>query len=386
MKLFVFTSSYPNEINKSAGIFVWEQCQALAKLGHKVVVLDVSGLGYKFWDNRAAFKLKKCIDGQCVCYSKHYRALMEDRMPRRTYFLTRVCASKLYKIAKEEQGKPDCVIGHFTFSAGAIATEIAKKNNVPCIIVEHYSMFLQDYLNRYIQTRLKYTVENSHFVCVSNSLANSIKKHTRTNSEIIVIPNMISDIYQYHPEPQKSSFVFFAAGNLTANKRFDLLIKAFCKAFRQDDNTVSLRVAGDGPENEKLKALIKENKRENQIILLGRCAKNVMLKEYQDCNCFALLSLQETFGIVYREAMAVGRPVIATKNGGIEEQWDNTQGIILRSDTVNDVSKALSFMKANIQKYDSKLIAFRCHNMYDSKIIIKQYEKLIFKCVKDFQK
>ena len=70
---------------------------------------------------------------------------------------------------------------------------------------------------------------------------------------------------------------------------------------------------------------------------------------YKKCNCFVLLSEYETFGIVYREAMASGRPVIAVRNGGVEENWSDAFGILIDK---NNYEVILDRKKAIIKGID----------------------------------
>ena len=87
-----------------------------------------------------------------------------------------------------------------------------------------------------------------------------------------------------------------------------------------------------------------------------------LVKSFTACSVFVLLSVRETFGIVYREAMAVGRPVISSPNGGIEDGWDDSNGILLNGPSAEeDVADALAGDAAQLLLlYDGRAISARC--------------------------
>jgi glycosyltransferase involved in cell wall biosynthesis len=190
---------------------------------------------------------------------------------------------------------------------------------------------------------------------------------------------LIDSRFTFHDPPVGNDYKFFSAGNLVPNKKFDLLIKSFCDSFDKNEN-VFLRIAGFGKEYENLKKIIYIYGRENQIKLLGRLSRDEILKEFINSNCFVLPSEYETFGIVYREAMAVGRPVISTRNGGVEEGWDDKFGILVPKNNAMLLSEAMKIMKER-RDYDYKYISNKCTELYSFDSVGSKIDEILKKAV-----
>ncbi|MDE1163209.1 MAG: glycosyltransferase [Acidobacteriaceae bacterium] len=99
---------------------------------------------------------------------------------------------------------------------------------------------------------------------------------------------------------------YLCAGRLVSYKRTELLIEACRKLGRK------LRVAGAGPELEKLKALAAGD---SQIEFLGELPTAELWGEFARCRAL-LFAADEDFGMIPLEAQACGRPVIAYGAGG----------------------------------------------------------------------
>jgi glycosyltransferase involved in cell wall biosynthesis len=382
MKIFVIPSNYKSKYNPQANIFVHEQCEALYSRGHEITVLDATTRARKHWLNKGCFAPFFRKEGNIKVYSFWVRGVASCRLPRlaTAQFMRNV--NRLWKIAAKEQGTPDVIYAHFTFPSAYCALYLSKKYNIPVVTMEHAGMYLERKVHPYILKQLRQTVINSNeFFCVSHAHSVKIKELTGVNSEIDVIPNMISDRFRYYPLADNDKFVFFSAGNLKKVKRFDLLINAFCKAFDKNQ-PVLLRIAGDGEEMEHLKRQIHDNGREEQILLIGRIGREQILEEYKKCNCFALASKHESFGIVYREATACGRPVISTQNGGINEGWDNEFGYIVPLNDEIAFSNALLKMFNEYNSFSLESISHKTLDFCSEKVVMDRVETILSDVIK----
>lgn len=99
------------------------------------------------------------------------------------------------------------------------------------------------------------------------------------------------------------------AGRLTAQKALEV---AFAAVERVPG--VTLLVAGDGPERERLEALAPE-----RVRFLGPCDREGVLELFAAADAALLSSSWENFPHTVVEALAVGTPVIATRVGGVAE-------------------------------------------------------------------
>ena len=69
------------------------------------------------------------------------------------------------------------------------------------------------------------------------------------------------------------------------------------------------------------------------------------------CDCFVLPSRYETFGVVYIEAMACGKPVIAVANGGPDDFVKDFNGMLIKPD-VEELTGAINKMIKRLKGYD----------------------------------
>ncbi len=357
MKVFVIPSSYPNHINPQASIFVHEQCVALKKTGCDIIAFDSTEFRWKYWLDKSCDNIIKREKDGVHIYERHVRSVLTNKLYRLAVYGYYNNIKKLFKIAIKEHGIPDVLYAHFTYPSGYVATKLARKYNIPLFTIEHGGFFMKEKVPTYLKKILRKTIKNSDsFACVSEAQRKSLYLCSDDDKEIKIISNMITDSFKHYPIPQRDNFVFFSAGNLYKVKRMDLLIEGFIKAFKKEEK-VYLRIAGEGNERSKLEKIIADNNRQGQIILLGRLDREEMLNEYINCNCFALFSEHESFGIAYREAMAVGRPVISSDNGGISTFWKDDYGKIVPVNDVQELSKAMIEIKNNFANYNLEKIS-----------------------------
>ena len=108
-----------------------------------------------------------------------------------------------------------------------------------------------------------------------------------------------------------------AAGRLVYKKGFDLLIDAYARC--QSNNRSDLIIAGGGEEREALERQVERLGLRDKIYFFGQASSDEVVKLMNGSLGVVVPSRQEPFGIVALEALAAGRPVLATKTGGLQE-------------------------------------------------------------------
>ncbi|MGI6251568.1 MAG: glycosyltransferase [Anaerolineaceae bacterium] len=296
-------------------------------------------------------------------------------MPQRSFTM-----EHLYNYVLEHEGRPDVIYAHFSFFAGYAAIKIAERMNVPVMVLEHYSGLMKKVITNAEISTLKYVIANAdEFACVSDGLKRFVVHHTGISEGINVIYNMVDSKFTYYEPKNEANVRFFSLGNLNHRKRFHLLLEAFFEAFEPSDN-VRLFIAGKGEMETTLNSMIRATDRREQVVMLGSLSRNQILEQYQLCNCFALPSAFETFGLVWREAMAVGRPIITTDHGGFDN-WDDRWGLKIPVDDKLALVDALRNMRGNWNKYDGKLISDMCLDTHSSKKISRQIEQTLYTAI-----
>lgn len=137
--------------------------------------------------------------------------------------------------------------------------------------------------------------------------------------------------------------VIGSAARLSAVKGFDILLRALRSTLdRTGDPPLRLWIAGDGPERAALEALAGELQLSEHVRFLGHCDSAAMARFWAAIDIFVLASHWEGMPLAILEAMAHGRPVIATAVDGVPEAVrDGETGLLVPPGAVEPLADAL---------------------------------------------
>jgi glycosyltransferase involved in cell wall biosynthesis len=106
-----------------------------------------------------------------------------------------------------------------------------------------------------------------------------------------------------------------AVGSFSHKKGFDVLLRAFA-AVAAEDHDVHLVLAGAGKELSAYAAFVREHRLQGRVHFVGIVQGNAKAQLYQHCRFFVCPSRREPFATVNLEALAAGKPIVATAVGG----------------------------------------------------------------------
>lgn len=178
-----------------------------------------------------------------------------------------------------------------------------------------------------------------YYITPSAFHKNEILKSGITKNTVENIPNFLPPETEFKVISEKENY-FLYLGRLSEEKGVLTLVKAFHMA---DIENFRLVIAGTGPEYEKLKNYIEENRLENKIELTGFITGEKL--DSMRKNAYAVVLPSECFEngpYALMEPMSAGKPVIGADMGGIPEMAipDKT-GWIFESGNAEDLASVL---------------------------------------------
>lgn len=378
MKIMIVPSWYPSDDNPLLGIFFKEQSLSLQKHGYDVTVLYPEVRTVRMLKNHTMRKKGITIAKEDGLQT--YRNVVYNFIPGRVPFTTAYYFYKslrnLYDEAVKIAGKPDLIHAHSCLWGGWAAAKLAKEEHIPFFITEHSSNFVRGLLKPYEKKEIAKTLNMArNIISVGPSLTRELEKYT--DKPIIDIPNIVNiedfQLIQRSFDPSRK-FRFLSVAFLTHNKGMDVLIHSFAKAFKEKD--AELYIGGDGIEKDNLVLLAEELGVAGQVVFLGSLSREQVKAEMQRCDAFVLASRFETFGVVLIEALATGKPIIATKCGGPEVIVNPKNGLLVPVENSSELSKAMVYMKGNGHLYNPKELRKDCIKRFSEAVIIKKISAL----------
>lgn len=257
--------------------------------------------------------------------------------------------------------KPDILLSFLTRSNGA-AILASRRAHLRCVVSErvntssHLGNGLKGRMLR-LMVRLLYPRADA-VVAVSQGVADELARTYHVlPSRLDVIHNPVDldglqDMGRRVPEMPLPLDFLVSVGRLAPNKAFDVLIRAFAA---QPVGERHLVILGEGPERPRLAALARDLGVTDRVIMPGYVGNPHAV--IARAAAYASASRSEGFPNALVEAMALGRPVIATDcasgpseilasrpQGEITTLTEARSGILVPVDDSASLSEAMGLM------------------------------------------
>lgn len=249
------------------------------------------------------------------------------------------------------------------YSDGAIALKLFKEFNIPYIVcVRHTDIIFFSKYRPDLNSLLKTILHNAKkVVFISPTLefkAKKIKKWSNCfcYNKNIVIPNGIDQFWlnNLYVENKSSRNSFIYIGKLDYNKNYKRLIQAFKLAHRENSN-LTLTIVGKSKNN--IQELIKKN----PFIEIKEyvSSKAELMNYYRTHKNFVMFSINETFGLVYIEALSQGLQIgYSYKQGvyGVFNEFDryaaNPKSIKSIKNSILMMSQSSTLSKIELDRFN----------------------------------
>ena len=346
MHILIIPSWYPQFSGDIGGSFFREQAIALKKVGYSVGVIYPQVRSLREIKNilKKPYGLTKEND-EGVSTLRWYTAryFPKAKSYNKNHWIR--IALKLFETYVDEYGKPDIIHVHSMWYAGFAAQLISEKYGIPYVVTEHSTAFARNLIPLDEISSLKQVASDAKVcIAVSNEFSLLLNKLFETQ-KWTYIPNIVND-----------EFISFEK--------------------TLDTEEVRLKIGGDGPLMSELKILAKELGVESQVIFLGKLSRQQVKEEMALSNAFVLSSEYETFGVVLVEALALGKPVIATKCGGPESIVAPGVGCLISKNSEREMTNALLELHQNWNKFDAVQIRQYCVENFSEQAVVEKLTKI----------
>jgi glycosyltransferase involved in cell wall biosynthesis len=326
MRILLVSQMYPGPADPDLGSFVAQMARALQERGHEI---DLAVL-----DRRAGGK----------------RRFLELRR--------RVRAAP----------RPDVAWAHFLVPSGLLASKL----DAPLVVTAHGrdvrnigSVPGVAHLTRRVVDRA------STVIAVSEYLRREFEEklpEARGKTEVIDSGVDLERFTAAAPAAELEAPAFLHVGSLSARKNVVRLADAFAQLGRG-----SLTFVGDGPLRSQLEG-------RERVRVIGRVAHDAVPGWLSAADVVCGPALVEPFGQALLEALACGKPVVATRIGGPPEFVPADGGVLVDPLDVGELARALETAAALPSPNEAARAAAAAH---DVKLQAARVEAVLLRAVRD---
>ena len=357
-RILFLSHMYPTTLDKDYGKVIHEQALSLVRLGYEVKVIcpvphTFKMLKYvnKKYEKYISLPQKEIHEGIEVYYPRYWR------LPKQILLETEF--KRLYKPVKKiveqelSEFSFDLIHAHFGYPDGKAAELLAEDYQVPFnITLQSTDLDKTIYKSQQMKKIIVENFQNANQVIVpSPRLKRKLELQTSVTASFIGYGIDLDSVRKENTDLKQPKFVdsfnIVSIGRLLSTKGFDYSILAMKEIVNKYPN-VKLYVIGAGPEEEELKKLISENGLNDYIELLGGLEHSVAMEYLSVADIFLLPSWQETFGLVYAEAMANGVLTIGCEGQGFDGIIkDKENGLLVAPKSSQSIVDAIHFVLNN---------------------------------------
>lgn len=374
MTILHIPSWFPNPQKPLDGNFILRQIAAVAPHTRSIVLHHTE----------PAFKgeLASLLDDAVIFYpidnvSKHSRWALF-----RAY-------DKAFRDIVRQYGKPDIIHLHVALPMGPLAAWLSIRYRIPLIISEHWSVYQpqnRHQLTRFQRLQLWFTYRRAALLTtVSEDLHHAISDTVGPARKVPWqhINNVVdTDLFTPGPSllPDDGLYHILHVSSLEdVSKNVMGILRAMCKLrdVRQD---FVLDIIHD-LQNIEVEHFIEENKMGDYVRLLGKMDSAGVAEHVRRCAFMLQFSNYENQPCVLIEAFAAGKPVLATRAGGIPEIVIPSRGRLVAPKDEESLLEQLQYMLDHSRDFDGTAIRDYAVRNFSVETIgrefLRQYERIL---------
>ena len=341
MRIAIVTPLYPLSKDCDSGIAIHYHhlANGLKDLGHEVIVYFFP---YEVFESKV-FNQGKLTIYQVGCslpkifFFKGLGRLLKS-LRILEWYPTLIFQQQICKFLDKRVKADKIDIIESTSNRGLLA-RYAKFKDRPPICTRVSTTMASSYRNAKLAVSINYRIESrleyQQIVRSDSLITHTIAHSVELENEIGVSHKNFKIISHGIPIPplqiktNKSEWIsVLFVGRLERRKGIEVLIKAIPLVLKSNC-TVLFKIIGADADGISDSYSSDSEIRQN-IQFLGKVKNDELINAYQNCDIFVAPSYYESFGLIYAEAMAWGKPVIGTKVGGIPDVVeDNKNGILV---------------------------------------------------------
>ena len=239
--------------------------------------------------------------------------------------------------------RPHVLHCHGAYPAGYVGAAYKRVTGTPLVIRPHGADILPgEWIDRdpRLRARMRGALLAADAVVAQGaSLAERLRALGVPAEGLRIIHNGVR-LLDGEPGPPADAPSVLAMGSLTAKKGFDVLLRAFALVL-QCLPAARLTIAGEGPEEPQLVRQAASLGIGDSVAFPGVVTGEAKAALLARARVFVSSSRREPFANANLEAMAAGRPIVATRVGGnVEMMEDEVSGLLVEPEDPEGLAKA----------------------------------------------
>jgi glycosyltransferase involved in cell wall biosynthesis len=350
MRILVVTTIYPRPSYENLGPFNGQQFRSLA-VDHDVTILSPVAWTEALaahWSGRLTSKRYTNADGIDVWHPLYYYP------PKILPHLYGECYLESLRPSFERavrEHRPDVVMACFAYPDGWATVRLAHEMGLPVVVKCHGSdLLVAGRLGKRRALVGEVMRDAEMIITVGRNLAEHALRLGANEENVRVVAHGI-DRTLFHPVdqgdarahlaiPAKEAMILFV-GNILLSKGAGVLVSA-CDRLTRAGVEFHCYLVGRGRDESRVRSLIASLGLEKRVTLVGPLPLAELTNWYGACDVVALPSYSEGIPNVLREAVACGRPFVATQVGGIPEIADPSTSVLVEPGSPEALADALT--------------------------------------------
>ncbi len=365
--ILVIPKWWPNARDPQLGDFIRKQVQALAQFTKVTVLLVESDA------ERSPYTEHIEADGLHVVRSR-YKACRSRLAPwRKAVNLMRYrhAAMAGWRMVIAHRDLPALVHVHILVRPALIAWWLKWRYGIPYVLSEQSSGYLDGTYQRrgalFHQVNRKLFRDAAKITAVSAWLGDQLVKLGLCD-QYEVVPNVIPGLERPLPTPGAVGQFMVVADLVDRTKNVSGVIRALAQVVAIGADA-HLTLIGDGPDRQSLQALAQQEGVADRITFLGRLPNTGVLDHMAHTGTVIINSNVETFSVVTGEALAQGKPVIATRCGGPQGFVKPENGLLIPVGDTTALAKAMRTIMDHPKMYDPVRIRASVHASFSPEAV-----------------